>query len=145
MTVTLMTNLSEPNRVNKNVFGGAGFSGSLRNETSIIEPTIIVESGSSLSGYNYMHIPEFGRYYFITNIESIRSGIWAISGHVDVLMTYANQIRGLSGIVARQENLKNNYLPDDRMLTITDRDVYQIPFQNKLQTGGESLVFTVAG
>lgn len=145
MNVTLMTNLSEPNRVNKNVSGGYGFSGSLRNETSIIEPTIIVESGGSLAGYNYMHIPEFGRYYFITNIESIRTGIWAVSGHVDVLMTYANQIRGLSGVVARQENLKNKYLPDDRMLTITDRDVYQIPFQTKLQTGGESLVFTVAG
>ena len=89
-------------------------TGSLKDNTSIINPTILVD-GSILTypTLNYLFIPEFGnRRYFINNITSVRTNLFEISAHVDVLSTYASQIRQNRGIVKRQRDIWNLYLND---------------------------------
>lgn len=143
MTVNLCVNNSESNTVDKVLTGTIQFSGHLRDGTSVINPVVLVET-SNPGNFNYMHIPEFGRYYFITGIDSVRTNLWAISGHVDVLTTYKNGIRGLGAIIARQENDYNLYLADDRLLVNTPRKMTSIAFPNRAAEGG-SMVLTVAG
>ena len=64
--IQLYNNISEPERIGKALSPTVSFTGSLKDQTSIINPTIIVDSSSVPSG-NYARIDAFGRYYFITD------------------------------------------------------------------------------
>ena len=74
-------------------------------------------SGASVYNFNYMQITTFGRFYFITDIRSIGNNRWEISGHVDVLNTYASGILNNDAVIKRQQNLYNLYLNDPDFLT----------------------------
>ena len=112
MTLTLYKNNSEQNAVTKSLTQVQTLTGTLRNGTSIIDPVILVSDVSDISGVNYCKINEFNRYYFINNIKSVNNNLWELSCHVDVLQSYADEIRAQSGIVERQENYFNLYLND---------------------------------
>lgn len=111
MTLTLYTNNSEKIAVSKNLSQLANFSGTQRAGTSIIDPVISI-AGAIPTTANYAYIPEFGRYYFITDITSEYNGLYSVAMHVDVLQTYADQIRAQRAVVARQENSWNLNLND---------------------------------
>ena len=111
MTLTLYTNTSEKIAVSKNLHELANFSGTLRAGTSIIDPVISI-AGALPPTANYAYVPEFGRYYFITDIQSEYNGFYTLYMHVDVLMTYAAQIRAQRAVIARQENSWNLNLND---------------------------------
>ena len=146
MNVSLYYNSSDNNRLSKSISGAGSYSGTLREQCSVLEPTILIEAGN-ISGANYMYIPEFGRYYYITDIVSVRNGLWAVSGHVDVLMTYQNAIRGCGAVLARSETLYNLYLDDDQFLIDAPRQFVCKAFPNRAPevTEGASFVLTVAG
>lgn len=111
--IKLQTNSSEKNRLDKTLTDVLTLTGTLRNESSILNPTIRIEGDvSQVINCNYMTIPTFGRSYFITDITSIRNNIFEVSGHVDVLTTYKEGIRTNVGIIHRQENVYNLYLDD---------------------------------
>lgn len=102
--------------------------GTLRNGSSVIDPVIIVEAnapGFHANDVNYLYVEEFRRYYYITNIISTNYTLWELHCHVDVLMSYKDQIRAQTAIVARQE-AQYNLLLDDGIFM-----VYQNP---KIQT-----------
>ena len=100
MEITLYTNESEKNKLEKTLDHPILLEGTLRDESSIINPIILISSEKEDIPYmyNYAYIPAFGRYYFITDIESVRTGIWRVSMHVDVLMSYKEQIKNLNRI-----------------------------------------------
>ena len=86
MTFTLMLNTTENNKLTKITTTLQTLAGTIKNSTSIIDPTIIVSEllTATLASCNYAYIPEFNRYYFVKNITSIRNDVWEISCHVDV-------------------------------------------------------------
>lgn len=115
MTITLMQNESEPEKIGKSLATIATLTGSFKSETSIIDPVILISGAVStpaLVQSNYMYIPDFMRYYFIRNIRSIRTTLWEISAHVDVLETYKEPIKAQTAVIRRQENRFNLYLDD---------------------------------
>lgn len=111
MTIKLYNNTSAPNYVSKTITLVEELSGTLRESTSIVDPVVTIERSSPV-GFNYVQIPEFGRYYYVTGVSSEINGLIAISLHCDVLMTYASEIRNMDAIVKRQENEFNLYLDD---------------------------------
>jgi len=119
--ILLQVNHSENNRVDKDITAIQTLTGTLREETSILTPKFLCETTLFPSNANYMTIESFGRKYFITDIKSVRTGLYEISGRVDVLATYADQIRECKGIIKRSENDWNTYLDDGSFKT------YQIP------------------
>lgn len=148
MIIQLFKNYSDSNVVDKSLSDSITYDGNLRDGCSVIDPTILIQH-ENLSLYNYLYIPSFNRYYYITAIENVRTNLWAISCHVDVLMTYKAQFRNLSGVIARQET-KGNYnlfLPDDRLLVTSRRNIFNIKFPNQISpaSSGPSFVLTVAG
>lgn len=146
MTVTLYHNTSDSNYLDKSLSEIITVSGNLRDSCSILEPTIMLNT-SNIATANYMYIPEFERYYYITNIVAVRMGLWAVSGHVDVLYTYRNAIRRCGAIVARQQNLYNLYLDDDKFLVNAQRMFTAHTFPNRIAdaSSGPAFVLTVAG
>lgn len=111
--ITLQRNNSERNRLTKEISDLMTVSGNLKAETSIIDPIIMIECDlSAVTRCNYMTISMFGRSYFVNNIRSIRTGLVEFSCHVDVLSSFASEIRGNTAIVRKQENNWNLYLND---------------------------------
>lgn len=146
MIIDLYHNGSDVNVMDKSLSPIASMDGTLRDSCSVTDPVILIEA-ENLSGTNYFYIPEFGRYYYSVNITSVRSGLWSITGHVDVLMTYRSHIRSLGAVIARTEdtNYSNLYLDDDKLLVTCRRDFSLITFPNRVATGGKQFVLTVAG
>lgn len=147
MTIELYVTVSDTNRVDKSIVHVSTLVGTLRESTSILDPVITIES-PTIGNVNYMYIEEFGRYYYILDIVSVRNGVWALSCHVDVLMSWKTEIRGLGCVIARQENVNsfgNLYLDDDRFLVTSKRKFSLITFPHRMTTGSDSFVLTVAG
>lgn len=140
--ISFYQNLSATNVVIKELSKIADSTGVFKTPTSILDPVIVVEHDNNQlwrNGYNYLYIQEFNRYYYVTNLIAVLgvhdidpppSGgnprqLWEVHCHVDVLMSYADQIKAQTAVVARQEATYNLMLDDGFFMT------YQNP---KLQT-----------
>lgn len=130
MNIKFYTNLSEKNAVNKNITLLNDFTGTLREESSIIDPVFTITSLSSLATCNYAYIPDFGRYYFINNIKCLRNNYYQVSMHVDVLMTYKNQILANSAIIERNETQYDLKINDGLFKTQQNPRIAQFEFPN---------------
>lgn len=143
-SITLQTCTSEKNKVQKTLTDIATLSGTLRAETSIIDPVITIEGDLALyTGCNYLTIPSFGRSYFVQNIRSIRNGLFEISAHVDVLSSYGDQLMEQQAIIRRQENDWNLYLNDGVFKVYQDPIVLTMPFPSGFS--GPEFVLAIAG
>lgn len=141
--IVLMNNQEELNKITKNPTTVRTLTGTLREETDIVDPEINVEFSGTLTDCNYMYIQALSRYYFITKIESIRNGVWRIYAHCDVLKTYAEAILNTEAVVARSES-KYNLLLNDSMFKVYSNPRLQIAnFPNKFT--GESYVLVMNG
>ena len=142
--VTLQRNNSERNKLTKDISEILTVSGELKTETSIIDPVIIIECDlSAVTGCNYISIPAFGRSYFVNNIRSIRTGLVEFSCHVDVLSTFASEIRENTAIVRKQENNWNLYLNDGSFKIYQNPNVLTKAFPSGFTT--QEFVLAVAG
>lgn len=129
MNIVLYSNASEINAVDKNLTELTTLTGTLREQSSIIDPIITISDIDEYIGsMNYAYIPEFNRYYFITNIESVRNNLWKVSFHVDVLFTYRDAIRANYAIIERNENEYDLKLNDGLFRTQQNPRIAQFPF-----------------
>lgn len=135
MQLNLYRNNSEPNKVGKSLTSLLSLNGTLREQTSIINPTITIETSGPILA-NYAYIPQFQRYYFITDIESVKEGLWSISMRCDVLESFKNQIGENEAILARQEKLFNLYLKDDLATFSSESFTLYKEFPKNAFTGG---------
>lgn len=141
-TIDLMKNNSDVNVLNKDITTLMSISGTLKARTSIINPVIVID-GTLPTDCNYMYISEFGRYYYVNDITSINNDLFEISGHVDVLKTYASQIRASRGIIARQQTNWNLYVDDGVFKTYQNEQILLKQFTGGFTT--QDFVLAVAG
>ena len=145
MDIVLGVTLDERNKLNKTFSNTVTYTGILKEETSIINPSIVIEA-VNLSQYNYMYIPEFGRYYFITDIVSIKNNLWRINGVVDVLMSFKNSISNCPIILSNTETtLAESYLMGDVWKTLVKSKTDIISFPSGLNSTGEYILITSGG
>lgn len=97
-----------------------------RAPVDLLRPEIVL-SATGLEGYNYMYIPELGRYYFIHPVMT-RNGLFTLNARCDVLMSHAAQIRAQSGILERSETVFNTYLTDRVFNMLSYRRTQTIAF-----------------
>lgn len=144
-TITIQTSSSEKNRVDKTLTDIAALTGTLRNDTSIIDPTFqIAGDMSAYLNANYCTVPAFGRSYFINNIRSVRAGLFEIVCHVDVLSSFKTQLRTNSAIVHKSERNWNLYLNDGSLKTYQDPIIYTKKFSSGFPET-EQYILGVAG
>ena len=143
-SINLCQYAGEKNAVTKTVTNVLSVYGDLREETSITDP-VIVFSGelAGLININYVHIPAWGRYYFVTGIRSVAGNLIEISMHVDVLMSWATQIKQQIAIIKRQENKWNLYLNDGVFAVYQNPDVLTKNFPSGF--AAHEFVLAVAG
>ena len=141
MNITLYSNSSDNNVVTKNISQIASLTGSLRNESGIMSPSILIQG--TYPSANYCYISDWGRYYFIEEIISVRNNISEIRCRIDTLMTYAQQIRGLTAIIKKQENDYNLYINDGSFMTYANDKVFTKGFPGSFSN--DSYVLLVSG
>lgn len=149
MVIFLYKTTSERNKIIKefNSNDSLTLSGYLRSECSVLQPVIVIEmTGNTITQYNYCYIPEFGRYYFINNIESVRTNVWRIHCNVDVLMSYSQQILNLNVIVSDETSPDNEtYMSGEVWNTTVRTKTDVINFPNGLLDNGEYILITSGG
>ena len=132
MQLKLYKSLDEKNRIRKTLTGELALNGALRDNSSVIKPTILIQTDPL--DYNYAYIPEFGRYYYITNITAFRKNAWLIDLKCDVLMSYADDIYKLRALIDREETQSQQYVSGDFVLDArhnTEKIAFNNPFTEK--------------
>lgn len=130
-SIVLQTNNSDKIKLDKTITDLITLTGTLKQETSIVDPVILIDGDISSFIYaNYCTIPTFGRSYFINNIRSIRASLFEISCHVDVLSSFKTQIRANKAIIHKSERNWNLYLNDGSLKTRQDPDLITEQFSN---------------
>lgn len=113
LKLNLYKNTSLNNVVDKNIVYINKISGNARDNISISNPSILIDTSTiDVSLANYVYIENFKRYYFITSVDIVRTNLWRINLKVDVLMSYKNEILNVSCIVSRSASDYNKKLPD---------------------------------
>lgn len=145
MDITFYINNSEKNKISKNLTNNTHISGTLRNETGVMNPVILIHSVNPTK-FNYVYIPEFNRYYFITNMVSIRTDIWQVKLHVDVLMSFKDSLKNVKVILNDSEvEGVNNYLTGEQWVTNVKDTTNIVNFPNGLLDNGEYILITAGG
>lgn len=96
-------------------------TGYLREPCSIMHPVINIEqlsSGASPQSYTYAYIPEFARWYFISD-WTWNNGTWACSMSVDVLSSFKTNIGNSSAYIERSAYEYNGSITDRYYPTTT--------------------------
>ena len=144
MQIRLYTMNEEKNKLEKTLTDEFILNGNLRAECSVINPIIVVEA-ENISNYNYMYIPEFGRYYFISDIVSIRTDLWRITATVDVLMSFKDDIKNCPIIVSDALNTDETYISGSQWKTSVKTKTDILNFPSGLNDTGEYILITSGG
>lgn len=145
MELILYTNSSDDHTVTKNLTQILDITnGVLREECSIIDPVIKIEGlqAGNYANCNYAYIPSFGRYYFVKNII-LKGNLCELHMHVDVLSSFATELKALDAIVSRQEKKYNLYLQDGLFRTYQNPHIQIKQFPVSFDTF--EFIFSVAG
>lgn len=142
----------EPNVLNKTLPTTSplyiSYSGTFKDPADYINPEITLDAGAStISNKNYFKIDTspFNRYYFITDITILGPRLVKVRGHVDVLMSFANDIKALRGTVDRQENQYNLYLQDSALQKMSYPLIQHKAFPNSISGTNYNFFLTVVG
>lgn len=146
--IVFSTNSSPSNKLEKDLTEILTASGVLRDGASILNPEILIETEiteSMVAKINYAYIEEFSRYYYVTDIKTGINNLWIVSMHVDVLMTYRENVLEQNGIVARQVNQFNMYLDDGWFMSYQNPRIQTKLFSAPTPFEAQSFVLVVAG
>lgn len=146
MEIQFFVNKSEPNKLNKVLLPADTFNGTLREECGIETPSILIESDSTLTSYNYFYIPDFNRFYFRTSITSVRNNLWRVTGKTDVLMSFKEAIVTFDVVLKDSENTgANNYASGEQWQSLVKTKTDIVNFPNGLNENGEWILITAGG
>ncbi len=92
MEVVLYRNTSETNAVEKSLTEIKTEQGTLKNSVELAELSIVFNFFSEWKDFDYIYIPDFGRYYFVRSKRLVNKSLVGVSCVVDVLMSFKETI-----------------------------------------------------
>ena len=120
MILNLYTVNDGDNVINKTLSNKLSIDIALKRSANITSPQIMLEEllGIDFNDFNYAHIPDLNRYYFINQITSINNTVWQFDFNCDVLETYKNDI--LNSLARFRRNIKDG----DYLNTSIDHNIF---------------------
>ena len=79
-------------------------------DNDILNPTFIIATNSAAYTANYLYCATYGRYYFIKSVVAMTGGRMAIKCYVDVLQTYASNIKNCYATITRTNSAPTKYV-----------------------------------
>ncbi len=111
MNVYLTNTTKKHNSTAVPTFAGSAIPCMLKEGSSIIDPVLIFERANVGHTYNYVSIPDFGRYYFVNDIVYDGARIYYHCS-VDVLASFKSTIGASSAYVLRAAGASNGNIID---------------------------------
>lgn len=140
VTIRLYKNISEQNRLDKTKYLTGPLiilTGEFRSDVNILSPVVDVELPNNflninLNAFNYVHIEEFNRYYFVNSMDVCNGNVdgenktvlLRLYLHVDVLMSWRTDIIELKCFVIRQENSKAKLIIDRKRPFLNECELF---------------------
>ena len=117
--------------------------GKLMFEQSFLSPKFIIE-GTIISEYNYCYIPDFKRFYYITEQIARTGALTELHMQVDSLQSWKTEILAADAVIERsaKDGNVNMYFSDNMYWTQANKEVKTVPFTTVLD-GGDELVFEI--
>ena len=146
MTIQLCSTLDENNVINKTIDTIENVNATIKDDSSIINPTIILTYKSTMASINYVYIPDWKRYYFVRDIRVLTGGRYEIDLYIDVLQSFKTEILACGCILSDTEQTGiDNYLPSDGIVPNCKSKTDIINFSNGLLDNGEYILITAGG
>lgn len=135
MLVVFGNTLNDNNNLEKEYTTIKEVNANLKKDTSIINPVFEISYTelSNLKNVNYCYVADFGRYYFVDNIDLGVGGIMYVNCSVDVLMSFKDSIKNIEGTVKRAENLSNGYIVDENYKALSYSNIVTKKFPNAME------------
>lgn len=120
MKATFYSSSAEKNRLDKTTYlsNATEVDILLKENCGMLTPTLIITT--NILNKNYVYIPLFERYYFITNITRLDNKRVEMACKCDVLMSFKEDIANLKVIATRSSNKYNQYLIDKAIAIESD-------------------------
>ena len=143
MIVKFLKNKSEYNTINKDTELIVEKTIILKNDCDIVNPYLLLKHDNVLFLSNYVYIPDFKRYYFITGIETLTKNLVGISLHVDVLESFKDDV--LAGTVHITESSNgDNYYPKE-LDSLTSMESHKFISNKELALNPSKVLATLGG
>ena len=108
----LYHNSSDNRKINKSLSNKKVINISLKETTNLLNPSLLLESDTDLTQYNYGYLKELGRYYYINAKRLDNNKHYILDMNQDHLMTYKSSILRLVCIIDKQEEIFNDLIDD---------------------------------
>ena len=125
MTVTLYTIKDDRKKLEKTLNAAntiATITAHYKQDTDVLEPVFELAYNASYVTCNYIYVADWNRYYFVEKPITGSQRLY-FKCKVDVLQSYATDIKKLDCIIARQKDEYNAYLNDGVWRNLQARDV----------------------
>lgn len=144
MTITIGSTSDDRRTLHKS-FSGTDINVQLKQPCDILNPVFILDYNAGLLSSNYLHCPDFNRYYFINNINLLPGHRMELTCSVDVLMSYASQIDAINCVVTRQQYSGLTLVPDTGIMVQNYNPIYIYNFPNSFDVAFGSYILQVIG
>lgn len=115
----------------------------LKDETNLLDPEIILSNFPQ--GINYCYLVEFDRFYYLESVD-FNEGQYYTKWHVDVLMSFKDDIMKNKALVQRNTNNYDLYMQDNEFkLEQLTNDRYLKFSTTPFSTSRETFVMGVLG
>ena len=84
MNISLFINLSDNRNMTKSLTGEKTYDCTIKRETGVVNPVIMITSTDDLRGYNYVYVPLYKRYYY-ASVTVGPNNVYTFNCNVDVL------------------------------------------------------------
>lgn len=91
---------------------GTALNCTLKEATSITKPVLLFQTVEAFT-YNYCYIPDFGRFYFISSVQSVER-MWEVACTEDYLASFKTEIGATSANILYAHGSTKN-IPDQRI------------------------------
>ena len=147
MEVILYKNSSENNVIGKSLAQIKSVECNLKNDVSVINPTLVLAYTANILNSNYCFIPKFNRYYFIDEIVPITGDRCVVKCRVDVLESFKEDIKSLTVILDKAQSIyKSNKYLDDGSFIVENKDFNTIHnFPNGFNEEGTFILICAGG
>lgn len=143
MDVTLYINVSDNKRVNKELSGAKTYTCTFRREVSIDQPVIEITTIDDIRGYNYVHIPMYGRYYH-AKVSAGPNNVYTLTCKSDPLMSFKAAFLPKEAIIKRSSSLYNLYMPDSNYYISSKMRRQTKAFSGALSQPGDNYILVTA-
>ena len=144
MLINIGKSTSDAKRVNKSFTSMFVVNGQIKEGTAVTDPTFIIEAPATVD-FNYVKVNDWHRSYYIREITVLPGSRLALSCHVDVLDSFADQIKGCTAIIDKQQGTGKTspYLDDGSYVVQCDNIIQSYNFP--LAFSNQATVLITAG